>query len=43
MGPAAAFNALSDPQVTQVCLCDLSESQLELARRKLAASPALTG
>ena len=39
MGPAAAFNALSDPQVSEVCLCDLSAAQLELARRKLAGKP----
>jgi lysine 6-dehydrogenase len=36
MGPAAAFNAMADPQVSQVCLCDMSEAQLELARRRLA-------
>ena len=36
MGPAAAFNAMTDPQVSQICLCDMSEAQLELARRKLA-------
>ncbi len=39
MGPAAAFNALSDPQVTEVCLCDLSAAQLAAARRKLAGKP----
>ena len=39
MGPAAAFNALSDPQVSEVCLCDLSATQLESARRKLAEKP----
>ncbi len=37
MGPAAAFNALSDPQVTQVTLGDLSQSQLGAAQRKLGA------
>jgi len=36
MGPAAAFNAMTDSQVSQVCLCDMSVAQLELARRKLA-------
>jgi lysine 6-dehydrogenase len=39
MGPAAAFNALSDPQVSEVRLCDLSAAQLELARQKLAGKP----
>ncbi len=39
MGPAAAFNALTDPQVTQVCLCDMSEAQLAQAWAKLAAKP----
>jgi lysine 6-dehydrogenase len=37
MGPAAAFNALSDPEVTQVTLGDLSRSQLEAAQRKLGS------
>lgn len=36
MGPAAAFNAISDPQVSQVTLADMSPQQLEAARRKLA-------
>ena len=35
MGPAAAFNAMSDPQVSQVTLADLSPAQLEVARLKL--------
>ena len=39
MGPAAAFNALSDPEVSQVCLCDLSPQQLEAARAKLHGRP----
>jgi lysine 6-dehydrogenase len=37
MGPAAAFNAMSDPQVSTVTLCDDSQPQLDGARRKLAA------
>lgn len=39
MGPAAAFNALTDPQVTQVCLCDMSQAQLAQAQAKLAGKP----
>jgi len=39
MGPAAAYNAMSDPQVTQVTLCDKSQSQLDLARDKLSGKP----
>ncbi len=37
MGPAAAFNAMSDPQVSEVVLCDKSPQQLGAARAKLAA------
>lgn len=36
MGPAAAYNALQDPQVTQVTLADMSEAQLATARTRLA-------
>lgn len=36
MGPAAAYNALQDPQVTQVTLADMSQAQLETARIRLA-------
>jgi lysine 6-dehydrogenase len=36
MGPAAAFNALSDPEVSQVALCDVSQPQLDAAHAKLA-------
>lgn len=39
MGPAAAFNAMTDPQVSQVCLCDVSPAQLALAQGKLAGKP----
>ena len=35
MGPAAAFNAMSDPQVSQVTMCDMSQQQLDAARAKL--------
>ncbi|CAN5380322.1 saccharopine dehydrogenase family protein [soil metagenome] len=36
MGPAAVFNALSDPEVTQVTMADMSAAQLDVARTKLA-------
>jgi lysine 6-dehydrogenase len=36
MGPAAAYNAMCDPQVSHVVLCDKSQSQLALAKDKLA-------
>ncbi len=35
MGPAAAFNALSDPDVSQVTLCDMNQQQLDAAEAKL--------
>jgi lysine 6-dehydrogenase len=35
IGPAAAFNAMSDPLVSQVTLCDMSQQQLDAARAKL--------
>jgi lysine 6-dehydrogenase len=35
MGPAAAFNALSDPNVSGVTLCDIDEHQLDAAQSKL--------
>ena len=37
MGPAAAFNAMSDPAVTQVTICDINQQQLDAARAKLAS------
>ena len=37
MGPAAGFNALSDPEVSGVTLCDLDELQLASAQAKLEA------
>jgi lysine 6-dehydrogenase len=37
MGPAAAYNVLGDPEVTQVTLADMSETQLAQAAAKLAA------
>jgi lysine 6-dehydrogenase len=36
MGPAAAFNAMSDPNVSQVVICDLSQRQLDACVSKLA-------
>jgi lysine 6-dehydrogenase len=36
MGPAAAFNAMADPEVSQVVLCDQSQPQLDAARARLA-------
>jgi lysine 6-dehydrogenase len=35
MGPAAAFNAMSDPDVSEVVLCDRDQEQLETALYKL--------
>ena len=37
MGPAAAYNAMSDPQVSQVTLADMSQPQLDLAKKKLSS------
>ncbi len=37
MGPAAAYNAMIDPGVTQVTLCDVNLAQLEAASTKLAS------
>ena len=39
MGPAAAFNAMSDPTVKTVTLADMDPTQLETARARLAALP----
>jgi lysine 6-dehydrogenase len=39
MGPAAAFNAMADPEVKQVVLCDASERQLAVAMGKLSGRP----
>jgi saccharopine dehydrogenase-like NADP-dependent oxidoreductase len=35
MGPAAAFNAMLDPAVSQVTLCDMNQQQLGAAQAKL--------
>ena len=35
MGPAAAFNAMSDPDVSQVVVCDRSQQQLDACVSKL--------
>jgi lysine 6-dehydrogenase len=37
MGPAAAYNAMSDPDVSQVTLCDMSQQQLDAAKAKLGS------
>jgi len=39
MGPAAAFNAMADPNVTQVILCDRDPGQLDTGWRRLAGQP----
>jgi len=39
MGPAAAFNALSNPDVSQVIICDMSQEQLQRSVDKLAGKP----
>ena len=36
MGPAAAFNAMSNPEVSQVVVCDLNQQQLDACASKLA-------
>jgi len=36
MGPAAAYNAMIDPDVTQVTLCDRSQQQLDAALARLS-------
>ena len=39
MGPAAAFNALADRDVSKVTLCDMDQKQLDTAQAKLARLP----
>ncbi len=39
MGPAAAYNAMTDPAVTQVTICDISRAQLDLCAETLADKP----
>lgn len=36
MGPAAAYNAMIDPDVSRVTLCDLNQQQLDAAQAKLS-------
>ena len=38
MGPAAVFNAVSDPEVTQVVLCDVDPQQLEAALKRFVGT-----
>ena len=35
MGPAAAYNAMIDPDVSRVTLCDVNQQQLDVAQAKL--------
>ena len=39
MGPAAAFSALANPEVSQVIVCDASEAQLQACIAELAGKP----
>jgi len=39
IGPASAYNAMSDPEVSRVTLCDISPQQLDAAQAKLAGLP----
>jgi len=39
MGPAAAYNALADPEVSQVVMCDFDQAQLDGGARALAGKP----
>ena len=39
MGPAAAYNAMIDPEVTQVTVADVSQEQLDLCADILAGKP----
>ncbi|MCP5097158.1 MAG: hypothetical protein GY943_16545 [Chloroflexi bacterium] len=39
MGPAAAYNAITDHKVTQVTICDLSQAQLDTCAKTLANRP----
>jgi lysine 6-dehydrogenase len=39
MGPAAAHNAMTDPQVSGVTICDMDEGQLAAAQAKLGELP----
>jgi lysine 6-dehydrogenase len=36
IGPASAYNAMSDPDVSHVTLCDINRGQLDAAQAKLA-------
>ncbi len=39
MGPAAAYNAMTDPEVTEVTVCDMSQVQLAGCRTMLEGKP----
>jgi 3-hydroxyacyl-CoA dehydrogenase len=38
MGPAAAYNVASDPEVAQVVLCDRDQGQLEAGIKKFVGT-----
>lgn len=42
MGPAAAYNAMADPDVSAVVVCDRSEQQLQACTRKLERAATAT-
>ncbi|MCA9921030.1 MAG: saccharopine dehydrogenase NADP-binding domain-containing protein [Anaerolineales bacterium] len=39
MGPAAAYNAMRDPEVTRVTICDVSQAQLDTCAELLTDKP----
>jgi saccharopine dehydrogenase-like NADP-dependent oxidoreductase len=39
MGPAAAYNAMLDTAVTHIGICDISQEQLQIAKKSLANKP----
>ena len=41
MGPAAAYNAMIDPDVSRVTLCDVNRQQLDVAQAKLTGMRAV--
>jgi lysine 6-dehydrogenase len=38
MGPASAYNAMTDPAVTKVTLCDMNQQQLDAAHDRLSGT-----
>lgn len=39
MGPAAAYNAMADPEISQVVMCDIDQAQLDAGARMLEGKP----